>query len=492
MVNLSDLSTVKNTDDLIEAVETTFDPELNLSKSGRAKLHIKLKEIAKYYDCLSDICCIIEDYTQRFEAEESQKCFVTDVAAMCSINNRGKIETTIRNFRTILENDPEYSTVRKSELSANAEYIDKNGKKKSWSDDEMSEAKEYIEDNYRIHSEAKLWDAFAIFVAKRTYNPVKEIIESTKWDGVDRIESTLSKWLAVEDNEYTREVSRLIFAGGINRLYNPGCKFDEMAVLVGGQGAGKSTFVRFLAMDDEFFSELTTMDGKEGIEAIDGSWIVEVSELLALTKAKERETAKSYISRQYDKFRPAYGHFVEKRPRTCIFVGTTNYDQFITDKTGGRRFYPVYCNSSGTWLNEHREECLEYIRQCWAEALAKINTDFMATYARPNLMPLIKEAQKNATEDDWRTEVIQAYLEKHQNDLICARTLWEEALELGNKELSKADQMLISQIMKNFPDWHKTQRTTRTKYGCTSSWKYLGKPKQLTYTTPNDYTPFDS
>ena len=490
MVNLSDLSTIKNTDDLIEAVEITFDPKLNLSKSGRAKLHIKLKEIAKSYDCLSDICCIIEDYTQRFAAEESQKCFVTDVAAMCSVNSYGKIENKISNFRIILENDPKFLSVRKSELSANAEYIDEKGAKRKWTNTKMSDTKDYIEDNYGICSKEKLRDAFNVFLDKRTYNPVKEIIEATKWDGVDRISNALVKWMGVEDNEYTREVSRLIFAGGINRLYHPGCKFDEMAVLIGGQGAGKSTFVRFLAIEDRFFSELTTMEGKEGIEAIDGSWIVEVSELLALTRAKERELAKAYISRQTDKFRPSYGEFVEERDRTCIFIGTSNYDQFITDKTGGRRFYPVYCKSSGRDLNSRKDECRAYILQCWAEALAKIDTDFMDPYAKSEVMALIKEAQKNATEDDWRAEAIEIYLSKHKSELVCALTLWNEALGLENKELSRADQMQISLIMKNFPNWEKKKRRTPTKYGGLTSWAYIGQVEEPTFNTPNSYTPF--
>jgi predicted P-loop ATPase len=40
--------------------------------------------------------------------------------------------------------------------------------------------------------------------------------------------------------------------GAISRVFNPGCKFEMMLCLVGGQGAGKSTFFRLLAMNDEF------------------------------------------------------------------------------------------------------------------------------------------------------------------------------------------------------------------------------------------------
>jgi len=143
-----------------------------------------------------------------------------------------------------------------------------------------------------------------------------------------------------------------------------------MPVLIGKQGGGKSTFVRWLAMEDRFFTELRTIEGKEGLEAINGAWIVEVSELLALTRTKEQEAVKAYLSTLVDKYRPAYGRNIVEQPRSCVFIGTSNRAQFIVDKTGGRRFYPVECVRTGYDLFRRETEIREYIQQCWAEAYA--------------------------------------------------------------------------------------------------------------------------
>ncbi len=157
--------------------------------------------------------------------------------------------------------------------------------------------------------------------------------------------------MKAEDNEYTREVSRLIFAGGIHRLYSPGCKFDDVPVLIGtSQGEGKSTIVRWLAIHDDHFTEVTEIDGQKGVEQLEGAWICEIAELLALTKAKEQEAVKSYIARLKDKYRKPWGKNTDELPRRCIFIGTTNNEQFLRDKTGNRRFYPVKVNSKGQFI----------------------------------------------------------------------------------------------------------------------------------------------
>ena len=150
-----------------------------------------------------------------------------------ALNDRGNPVASIDNFLQILRNDVNYAnTLYLNELSwAPERHID--GKRIRWTDEDDSELKRYIEKNYHIHNERKLDDALRIVFAENKYNPVKDIIESVKWDGTPRIHELLCKWLGVEDEPYAHEVSRLIFAGGIHRIYEPGCKFDDMPVLVG-------------------------------------------------------------------------------------------------------------------------------------------------------------------------------------------------------------------------------------------------------------------
>lgn len=456
---------------------------------------MEIKDAAKSIGCYREASSLIDYYSKALDVPTTDSELLNKMLGLCSLNQYGRVANIIDNYTVIMENDPFYATVRMNEMSYNPEIIDSDGSVHKWSDTHSSRSRSRIERIYGIHSKEKHGDAFRDFIDRRKYNPIKETIESVKWDGVDRISQALHKWMGVDDTDYTREVSRLIFAGGIHRLYRPGCKFEDMPVLVGGQGAGKSSFVRFLAIEDRFFSELVSLDGKEGMENIEGSWIVEVSELLALTKTKEQEAVKAYLSRLSDKYRPAYGEHVIERPRTCAFIGTTNRDQFITDKTGGRRFYPVQCRNTGYNLFDHEEECREYIKQCWAEALAKIETDFMNPYAKREVKLLIEQAQEAAMEEDFRVGVIQNWLDNHAPEAVCSGMIWEEALNFEQSRFTKADQTQIGLIMNNsITGWKKCnagQMKTFSRYGRQRYWyKNNQKSATATYNTPNDSVPF--
>ena len=311
-----------------------------------------------------------------------------------------------------------------------------------------------------------------MFLRTREYNPVIEEIESIKWDGVERIPTLLSKWLKCDDTPYTREVSRLIFSGGINRLYNPGCKFDDVPVLVGTkQGEGKSTFIRWLALKDEWFTDnLVEIEGTKGIEALEGIWICEIAEMMATTKAKEVESVKAYITRQNDRYRRPFDKRVTDHPRQCIFIGTTNKSQFLTDKTGNRRWYPVTCRQSGYDLFSNKEAVQNDIRQCWAEAKAKFDRGEMLPYADQSIIGIIRSEQDAAVEDDYRVGLIEDYIDGKSE--VCALELWRKALNNEVLQMSKRDSMDIGLIMQGMTGWVKEKKTKRfPEYGVQRYWK---------------------
>ena len=489
MVDLNNIQDIDDLDGLIEAVQMTYDPDLRLSPSSIVVIRTKIKAVARRLGYLEDISDLIAEYSR----ENAETDYQQQIRDMCDKDGRGNILCTIPNFMTIMYHDPRYSGLKLNEMAQRYE-IEEDGKTRPWTDADDAASRGYIERAYHIHNVSKHDDAMSCIFKNRSYHPIKQVIESIEWDGVQRIPNLLTKWMRAEDSEYTREVSRLIFAGGINRLYRPGCKFEDMPVLLGKQGNGKSSFVRFLAIEDRFFTELKTIEGKESLEAINGAWIVEVSELLALTKTKEQEAVKSFLSTQVDKYRAAYARRTSELPRTCAFVGTTNRYQFVTDKTGGRRFYPVYCHTTGYELFDHEQECREYIRQCWAEAYAKRNTDYMAPYASKAVKSVIEEQQTNATEDDYRVGMILSYLEKTNRDRVCVNMLWEEALGVENRPADRADQTQIGLIMQDMPGWKRSNyRYDFGRYGKQRHWKRVLpdiEGAQLSYETPNDETPF--
>lgn len=386
-------------------------------------------------------------------------------------DRRGRVMCTIKNFAEILRNDPAFAAIHYDTLD-NYIYIDN----RKWGDSDDAWLRYVIESKYHIHSAPKLFDALSEVALERKVHPVRDMIEGVEWDGKSRIYTMLTKWLKCDDSEYTREVSRLIFAGGIHRIYNPGCKFDIVPVLIGpNQGEGKSTFARWLAMDDKFFAEITSIDGKEGAENIEGKWICEFGELLALTRAKEQEAIKSYISRQTDHYRKAYGRHTADVPRQCIFVGTTNRVEFLGDKTGGRRFFPVIVKSRGRDLHEHAREVMDDIAQCWAEAKYLYDCGKLPPVENVLVRDDICAAQDAATEEDYRVADIAEFLRQQPiGGKVCIKQLWVHALKMPeDRPIPYQDSRAIGLIMQKMPNWERIGNAFIAGYGKPKAWQRM-------------------
>lgn len=385
---------------------------------------------------------------------------------------------TTNNFLEIMLHDRRYSDIRFNVVANNAEVQepDPDGAPtlRRWCDADEAGSRAYIEKVYGLYARDKHQDALRLLFRKREYNPIKNLVESIRWDGEERCEAFLRRWADAEDTPYTREVSRLIFAGGINRLYMPGCKFDDVPILIGThQGEGKSSLIRWLAMHDSFYGEVNRFDGQEAIEQLSGKWICEISELLALTRTKEVEASKAYITRTVDQYRMPYDRNVTELPRRCIFIGTTNNATPLKDMTGNRRFYPVKVNRVGYDLFDHEAECREYIMQCWAEALVKYRRGEMKNYARRDLVEDYRAAQEDAMMDDWRVGAIETYLaDKAIGDFVCVRELCQKALSkdgLGH-DPSIVESKDIGLIMQKMSDWEKTGLHNYSEFGRQRSW----------------------
>ncbi len=175
---------------------------------------------------------------------------------------------------------------------------------------------------------------------ERAFNPVRDYLDGLKWDGALRIEKWLSTYLGAELTMYTRAIGRMFLIAAVARIYDPGCKADYVVVLEGRQGSGKSRACA--ALGGPWFSDSLpdVSRDKEAAQYLRGKWIIEISELSAIRRA-EAEALKSFISRPIERYRPPYGRIEVIEPRQCVFVGTTNQSTYLSDETGGRRFWPV-------------------------------------------------------------------------------------------------------------------------------------------------------
>lgn len=364
----------------------------------------------------------------------------------------------------------------------NVETTDRSGNRtvvtKRWDDSDEAKSRAYIEQQYGLYSLQKHDDALRILFKERAYNPVIEILQNIQWDGVERCEHFLTRWGKAEDSAYTRECSRLIFAGGIWRMMLPGCKMDDVVILIGEQGGGKSSLVRFLAIHDDYFGEIKSVEGKESIEQLDGKWILEIPELAAFTRAKEVEAIKAFITRQKDNYRKPFDRNVDDRARRCIFIGTTNLQTPLLDATGGRRFYPVQTHCNGYDLFKHEDECRDYIKQCWAEALAKYMQGKMPNFAREDLVAEYRAKQEAATQDDWRIGAIEEYLQsKAVGECVCIKQIMDEVISTDKDHPvnpTSKDSKEIGIIMAKQKNWKKCEsRKFFAKYGQQRSWEKI-------------------
>lgn len=200
------------------------------------------------------------------------------------------------------------------------------------------------------------------------FHPVRDYLKGLEWDGVKRLDTWLEYYCGAKGpRDYIRAVSRKTLTGAVARVMRPGIKFDYVLILEGKQGIGKSNVLRTLAGDAWFTDTLTGIEDKTGIECILNRWVVEVGEMGTAKKA-DIDVLKAFLTRQEDRARPAYGVEVKSWPRQCIFVGTTNMDEYLKDETGNRRFWPVKC--TGTIKVDEIKNDRD---QLWAEALVCFN-----------------------------------------------------------------------------------------------------------------------
>lgn len=314
-----------------------------------------------------------------------------------------------------------------------------------------------LETAFGLYSVSKFDDAFRIFCAEpsRRYHPIKQRIEAIKWDGKNHIQHVFVNVLKVDPSPYAIETARLFFAGGIQRLYDPGCKNDYVVTLIGTkQGEGKSTFLKWCAMDDDWYGELKTFDYQKGAEALNGKWIVEIPELAALRKS-EVEEVKAFISQQRDHYRRPYDRTISDIKRKCVMAGTTNALQFLSDPTGNRRFLPIEVHSAGEDLYDREAEIRAEIEQCWAEAYHKRDTAFMRCTPNPKLLKRIAQEQEAATIDDPNLSLIQSYLSGHT--ATCVPEIYYDALGHTTFEhITKADRNEIGQLLQK-AGWRRTK-----------------------------------
>jgi predicted P-loop ATPase len=242
---------------------------------------------------------------------------------------------------------------------------------------------------------------------------VKDYLGKLEWDGVERINEWLAKYLGCsrQHPEYLSSIGRWFLISMVARIFEPGCKCDYMVVLEGEQGVLKSTACGILGGEwyNDTLPEIRGGDDVRVTQHLRGKWVIEVGELSSIRTA-EAESLKTFLTRRDERYIPKYGHNEVHEPRQCVFVGTTNKEEWLRDDTGGRRFWPVKVGTIDIdALKRDRD-------QLFAEAVVAYNRsarwwpdrDFEARFIKP-------EQESRYVEDAWEG-LISVWLDRPEED----------------------------------------------------------------------------
>lgn len=401
---------------------------------------------------------------------------------------------TVDNVRIILENDPQIKDSVMFDEFSNRLYVigqlpwDLSGKRRDWKEADDAGLRWYMENVHHITGKERIGDGFLMYCEKHRVNLVQQYLNSLpEWDGVPRLDTLFIDYLGAEDSAYTRAVARKSLCAAVARAMQPGIKYDTMPILAGPQGIGKSTLLRYLGAD-WFNDSLSTFEGKEACEMIQGSWIIELQELNGLNKSEEN-AVKQFLSKTDDIYREPYGRRTGRYPRRCVFFGTTNDDEFLRDKTGARRFLPIDCmirQPSKSVFNDLPGE----VPQIWAEALLAWRMGEPLYMERPELADAAREMQEAHAIHSAKEGIILDFLEQelpegwekrdlpsrklfwsgaarptdceyHKRDRVCAAEIWCEALSGDIRNFRRQDAAEINGILAQLDGWERSKNGIR-------------------------------
>lgn len=402
---------------------------------------------------------------------------------LLDVNTQGSPEKTMKNLKTMLLHDPKL--IGRLKLNLFSGRIDLVGsipwkrpsKTNTWGDDDTAQLRIYLEPFFGKVAKNDVIDALAAAASDQAYHPVQEYLEALQWDGKPRLDRLFIDYLGAEDTAYTRAVTRKAFVAAVARVMRPGCKYDTMLVLVGSQGRHKSTILA--KMGGEWFSDsLRTFGDKDSMETIQGTWLNEVAEMQAMSKA-DVDAVKMFLSKTNDYYRAAYGRYTADRPRQCVFFGTTNSKECLVDLTGGRRFWVVDIDQQLRTKNVFQDLDDEK-DQLWAEAVAYWRLG-EALYLPQDLETVARQVQEEhrarhpweglihdylqqeipadwmkwdlLQRQSWRSGGLRYEGKLEPRDRICAAEIWCEVLGKLRGDMRQRDTREINGLLERVPGW---------------------------------------
>ena len=378
-----------------------------------------------------------------------------------------KLIQSVKNFEIVLDNDSRFKGKIKFDefsqqtyLMGSAPWETSRNNYRAWSSFDDSALFAILQSDYGLNSRNDYFDTLKNVAMRNRFHPVRDILNSLKWDGKNHIRKLLPDYLGCENTEYVYQVMRLWMLGAVARIFHPGCKFDYTVIFQGRQGLGRSTFLQLMALNDGWFNDsLDSLDSDKAAQSLMGSWIIELAELKSLARtAGGVDSVKRFLTATQDKYRVPYQRRADIFLRQSVFAGTTNKSDFLQDETGNRRFLIVQTGVHEPKKNLFNPEAMNDIKAAWAEAVHIYKTEKPPLLLPESCRKQAEELQAESMSDDGKIGIIQEYLsDKHRT---CAIEIWQKALgEQGRPAKWQASE--ISNIILSLPEWERIPNPTK-------------------------------
>lgn len=444
-----------------------------------------------------------EDLLDQETGEVTKVPFDEDWIGKLEVDRKGKFVTCVENLELILLNDPHlrghfgmntfasrFEVLGKLPWNPAAEH-------RPWTDDDWGGLRGYMQkEPYKMERTPKLEDAMSTIKPLIAFNPVRDYLDSLRWDGKPRLDKLFIDYLGVEDSVYSRTVTRKTLLAAVYRIFQPGVKVDNVLTLVGPEGKGKSEIPKRLG--GEWFSNtfsfhmLSGGNGIRAIEQIQGIWIVEIAEMAGIRKA-EVEAAKGFISAEKDYYRPSHGRETAMRKRQCIFIGTSNNVEFLQSANGNRRYWPLEIYMTIPVKDIWQEFTPDEVNQVWAEAVHAYQQGEQLYIGR-EVEEMARKKQRQHEEKDDRREAVIRYLNVllpadwdtktiHERRIfiesqgepnfkmgtevrtqVSAAEVWLECFGGSLKDMSTQNTKPIHNILRGLEEWEPMKSKTDLKY----------------------------
>ncbi len=350
--------------------------------------------------------------------------------------------STLANAVSVLQHDPQWSDA----VFWYDAFLDRvliaNSPIREWRDDDDTRLTVFLQQSVPMPTMSEAHTASAVrYVARqRSKHCVRDWFATLRHDGKPRCLTALERYWGVTTTErqpegYIRAVSANLFLGIVARVMFPGCQLDTMVVLEGAQGIGKSRSLRVLG-GAWYMLAAESVTHKDFFQSLPGKLIVEIGEMDSFTRA-ERERVKLAISTPIDRWRSSYGRRAEDHYRQCVFIGTTNRDDYGNDDTGLRRFLPVRCGAIDViGLTQDRD-------QLFAEAYQRVQAG-ESWWLTPE-QPTLDVQRDRQAEDIWTPNVLDYLIGK--SDVTSAEILIG-ALKFRASDMTRTEQLRIGSILR--------------------------------------------